>query len=140
MSSRDDGRVNGERPAPRPDGVSDRQAVELCREWMVFLGESDTVAATGDDAAVCDLYSSRYVALVSNSRGNIGMPLVERAVALVASDGRRGLVFHSGGSRPTAGEFADANGVALIMFDPENGDIEARNQVAVPICREYRLT
>lgn len=131
--------MNGDRPAPRPDGVSDEQAVDLCREWMVYLGECDTVAATGDVVSVCDLYSSRYVAFVSNARGNVGMPLGNRAVALVASDGRRGLVFHSGGSRPTAGEFADAKGIALIMFDPENGDIEARNQVAVRICREYRL-
>ncbi|WP_460536422.1 hypothetical protein [Humibacter ginsengiterrae] len=131
--------MNGERPAPRPEGVSDQQAVDVCREWMIYLGEFDTMVATGDAALVCDLYSSRYVAFVSNERGNIGMPLVDRAVALVASDGRRGLVFHSGGTRPAAGEFADANGIALIMFDPENGDIEARNQVAVPICREYRL-
>lgn len=106
---------------------------------MVYLGEADTVAAIGDASATCDLYSPRYVALVDNHRGNIGLPLIERARALVAADGRRGLIFHSGGCLPDAGVAAELAGIAVIMFDPENGEIEARNRVAIPICREYRL-
>ena len=106
---------------------------------MVYLGERDTLVAQSEAAHVCDLYSSRYVALVNNDRGNIGMPLVERARALVASDGRRGLIFHSGGCLPDAGMAAEQAGIAVIMFDPENGEIEARNRVAIPICRKYRL-
>lgn len=106
---------------------------------MVFLGERDTVIAEGAAAAVCDLYSSRYIALVDNQRGNIEVPLVQRAIALTDSDGRRGVIFHPGGCLPDAAELADARGVALIMFDPRSGAIEARNQLAVPICRSYRL-
>ena len=106
---------------------------------MVYLGEVDTVAAVGDASAICDLYSSRYVALVDNHRGNIGVPLVERACALVTSDGRLGLIFHSEGCLPDAGLLAEQAAIAVIMFDPENGDIEATNRVAIPICREYRL-
>lgn len=106
---------------------------------MIYLGEHDTVIAEGEAATVCDLYSSRYVALVENRRGNFDLPLVERVVALVASDGRRGAVFHPGGSLVAAADFADAHGIALIMFDARNGEIEARNRFAVEICRSYRL-
>ena len=130
--------MNGERPRPRPVGSSQTAAVEFCREWMVYLGETDTVIAAGD-AAVCDLYSSRYVALVENRIGNIEVPLVQRAVTLSASDGRRALVFHSGGCFPDAGELANAHGIPLIAYVARAGNIEPRNRLAVPICRSYRL-
>ena len=106
---------------------------------MVYLGERDTVIADGPAAAVCDLYSSRYVALVENRIGNIEVPLVKRAFTLSASDGRRGLVFHSGGCFPDAGELATAHGIPLIAYVARAGDIEPRNRLAVPICRSYRL-
>ncbi|MGN6127461.1 MAG: hypothetical protein ACTHON_12890 [Humibacter sp.] len=106
---------------------------------MVYLGEGDTVIASGDAAAVCDLYSSRYVALVENRIGNIEVPLVQRAIALSASDGRRALVFHSGGCFGDAADLADAHGIALITYVALEGDIEARNRVATPICRTYRV-
>ena len=106
---------------------------------MVFLGEQDAVIAEGPAAEVCDLYSSRYVALVDNHRGNIEVPLVQRAIALAESDGRRGLIFHPGGCLLDAADLADAKGVALIMFDPRSGAIEPRNQLAVPVCRSYVL-
>ena len=128
-----------QRPGPRPVGTSRTAAAEFCREWMVFLGERDTVIAEGPVSAACDLYSSRYVALVDNQRGNIEVPLVERAVALAESDGRRGLIFHPGGCLPDAADLADARGIALIMFDPRSGAIEARNRLAAAICRSYRL-
>ena len=131
--------MNGVPPRPRPVGSSQVAAVEFCREWMVYLGEADTVIASGDTAAVCDLYSSRYVALVQNRIGNIEVPLVQRAIALSTSDGRRGLVFHSGGCLIDAARLADAHGVALITYMSQSGDIAARNRVAIPICRTYRL-
>jgi hypothetical protein len=68
---------------------------------MVYLGERDTMIASDDAAAVCDLHSSRYVALVQNRIGNIEVPLVQRAIALSTADGRRALVFHSGGASST---------------------------------------
>lgn len=106
---------------------------------MVYLGEEDTVVAEGATAVICDLYSSRYVALVENRIGNIEVPLVQRAVMLSASDGRHSLVFHSGGCFPDAGELANAHGIPLIAYVARAGDIEPRNRVAVPICRSYRL-
>lgn len=106
---------------------------------MIFLGEVDTVVATGATTETCDLYSSRYVALVNNQRGNIGLPLVDRAAALVASDGRRGLIFHSGGCLPEAAVRAQSFGIAAIMYDAHDGLIEPRNQAAIPICRSYQL-
>ncbi|GAB3613189.1 hypothetical protein GCM10027415_15290 [Humibacter ginsengisoli] len=129
----------GHRPAPRPDGVNDRDAVALCREWMIFLGEADTVASAGAASRICDLYSSRYVAVVDNGRGNIGLPLVDRVAVLAESDGRRGLIFHAEGCLPGAAVKADRAGIAIITFDARNSEIEARNQVAIPICRSYQL-
>ena len=128
-----------QRPAPRPVGSSRTAAVEFCWEWMVYLGERDTVIAEGAAVDVCDLYSSRYVALVENRIGNIEVPLVQRVVTLCASDGRLGLVFHSGGCFPDAGELANAHGIPLIAYVARAGDIEPRNRVAVSICRSYRL-
>ena len=128
-----------QRPRPRPVGSSRTAAVEFCREWMIFLGERDTVIAEGPAAAACDLYSSRYVVLVENRIGNIEVPLVQRAVALSRSDGRRAVVFHSGGCFGDAAELADTYGIALITYVAREGDIEARNRVAIPICRSYRL-
>lgn len=106
---------------------------------MVYLGEADTVIALGDTAAICDLYSFRYVALVQNRIGNIEVPLVQRAIDLSASDGRGALVFHSGGCFGGAADLADTHGIALITYVAREGDIEPRNRVAVPICRTYRL-
>ena len=128
-----------QRPRPRPVGSSQPAAVEFCREWMVYLGEQNTVVAQGATAAICNLYSSRYVALVENRIGNIEVPLVQRAVTVSRSDGRRAVVFHSGGCFGDAAELADAYGVALITYVAREGDIEARNRVAMPICRSYRL-
>ncbi|MGA0567332.1 hypothetical protein ACO2Q7_08380 [Rathayibacter sp. KR2-224] len=128
-----------QRPRPRPVGSSHWAAVEFCREWMVYLGEEDTVVAQGATGAICELYSSRYVALVENRTGNIEVPLVQRAVVLATSDGRRAVVFHSGGCFGDAAELADAYGIALITYMARAGDIAAANRVAVPICRSYRL-
>ena len=131
--------MNSERPRPRPVGSSQIAAVEFCREWMVYLGEVDTVIASGAAAGICDLYSFRYLALVENRIGNIEVPLVQRAVALSTSDGRRAVVFHSGGCFGDAADLADAYGIPLITYVAREGDIEARNRVAIPICRSYRL-
>ncbi|WP_460518575.1 hypothetical protein [Humibacter antri] len=106
---------------------------------MIYLGEADTVVTSGAASAICDLYGSRYVALVDNRRGNIGLPIVERAAALVASDGRRGLIFHAGGCLPDAAMTAERQGIAVITFDARNGWIEPRNQLAIPICRAHEL-
>jgi hypothetical protein len=131
--------VIGQRPAPHPDGVNDRDAVALCREWMIYLGEADTVSSAGAASRICDLYSSRYVALVDNGRGNLGLPLVDRVAMLVESDGRRGLIFHAEGCLPDAASRAESLGIAVITFDARNGWIEPRNRLAISICRSERL-
>lgn len=106
---------------------------------MIYLGEADTVAALGADSTVCDLFSSRYVALVDNGRCNIGLPIVDRVATLVASDGRRGLIFHAEGCLPDAAVKAESHGIAVITFDAQNSEIEPRNPSAIPICRSYQL-
>lgn len=119
--------VDLQTPAPRPWGVSDDEAVGLCREWMRCLGAVDAVAASGDAQARCDLYSSNCLGWVENARGNLDAGTVERAAQLSAADGRIALIFVSGGVLPDARQRADALGIALLRFRAHDGALEGAN-------------
>jgi len=123
------GRMEVEPPHPRVWRASDEEAVELCREWMVYLGAVDVVAASAAVTRVCDIYSSRFLAWVDNRRGNLGLDVVERAAATAAGDGRYPLVFLSGGVLPEAQDRADALGLALLRFDAQGGNLDGANLV-----------
>lgn len=114
-------------PAPRPWGATGREAVELCRDWMLYLGAVDAVVADGPASEVCDLYSSRYLAWVASRRGNLESDVVERAAAASAADGRQALVFVAGGVFPTVQDRADALAVGLLRFDARSGDLDGAN-------------
>lgn len=116
-------------PEPRPFGVSAEEAVELCREWMVYLGEPDTLVAEGAVRESCDLYSSRCLGWVDNGRGNLDVAAVEAAAKLAAVDGRLPLIFLRGGVRPAARERADALGVALLNYRARDSALEGRNRL-----------
>lgn len=118
-----------EQPKPLAWRASDEEAVDLCREWMVYLGALDVVAASEPAAQVCDLYSSRFLAWVDNRRANLGLDVVERAAAIAAGDGRCPLVFLSGGVLPEAQDRADAVGLALLRFDAQGGNLDGANRV-----------
>ncbi|WP_285115467.1 hypothetical protein [Leifsonia sp. fls2-241-R2A-40a] len=117
-----------EPPAPRPFGVSADEAVELCREWMIYLGAVDAVAAQNPARQLCDLYSSRYLAWVDNRRGNLDVDAVEKAATLAASDGRQALIFVRGGVRPVAQEQADALGVAILWYHAVDATLAGRSR------------
>ncbi|WP_290473108.1 hypothetical protein [Leifsonia sp. 71-9] len=123
-------------PHQRSWKASDRDAVRLCREWMVYLGAADVVAASGDVAEVCDLYSNRFLAWVDDRPGNLDVDAVRRVAGMAASDGRRALVFHPGGVFPDAQDQADALGVALFRYDARGGNLDGANQVG----RSLRVT
>ena len=95
---------------------------------MIHLGALDTVLASDATRAVCDLYSTRFLAWVDNRRGNVGLDVVERAAAIAAGDGRYPLVFLSGGVLPEAQDRADAVGLALIRFDAQGGNLDGANR------------
>lgn len=119
--------VSMQAPSPRPWGVSDEEAIELCREWMVHLGAIDARAAEVSAHHVCDLYSTYFLGWVENRRGNLDIDLVERAAATSAGDGRLPLLFVPGGVFPEARDRADALGVALLRFRPQDGALEGVN-------------
>lgn len=119
--------VSVQSPAPRPLGVSDGEAVELCRQWMVYLGAAESVAASGDVRRLCDVYSRHYLAWVDNRDQNLNNDLVERAARVCAADGRKGLIFVPGGVFPDAQDQAEALGVAVLRFDPYGGDLDGAN-------------
>lgn len=114
-------------PTPRPYGVSGPAAVELCHEWMVFLGAEETAVSNPETQSPCDLYSGRYIAWVSDQRGNLDVDLVERAAALATSDGRVPLIFLPGGVRPIARERADERGVALLRYRASDAALDGAN-------------
>jgi hypothetical protein len=116
-------------PDPRPLGATTPEAIRLCCEWMHYLGAIDTVIFEGEPR-VCDLYSSRYLAWIFNSYGNVGIDLVDTAVATTRYDGRQGLIFFSGGVFPEAQDIATAHHIALLDFDAEYGSLSGLNCVA----------
>ncbi|WP_271177212.1 hypothetical protein [Leifsonia poae] len=116
-----------EPPPPIPSGVSCDGAVELCRDWMRYLGATDAVVASGHVRETCDLYSSRFVAWVDHHRGNLEPDLVEHAALVSSADGRRALVFVRGGVFPAAKRRADALGVALFCYVAIDGSLEGAN-------------
>lgn len=113
----------------RPFGVSDEEAVELCREWMIYLGAADSVVATGGTGEFCDLYSSRYLGWVDNGRGNLDVDAVEKAAAFAAADGRQPLIFLRGGVRPVAQERADVLEVALLNYRERDRALDGRSRL-----------
>lgn len=123
-------------PPPVPLGVSDEQAVGLCRDWMVHLGAADTVQASGEARNACDLYSRRYLVWVSNRRGNLEEDPVVRASRVASSDGRQPLIFVRGGVFPEAQQQANVLGVALFSFKAVDGSLEGANELG----RQLRLT
>lgn len=118
-----------DQPQPLEWRASDQEALALCREWMIFLGAVDTIVATEPVRQVCDLYSSRFLAWVCNSRGNLGVDTVERAAAIATNDGRYPLIFLSAGVLPVTQDRADAVGLALLRFDAQGGNLDGTNRV-----------
>lgn len=116
-------------PSPRPFGVSTQEAIELCREWMIYLGATDTVVSAGQAKDLCDLYSARYLGWVFNDRGNLDVGPVEAAATLAESDGRSPLIFIQGGVRPIAQQRADMLGVALLNYHARDGSLAGRSKL-----------
>lgn len=114
--------------------MSDQEAIPLCRDWMIFLGATDTVAATGAVRQVCDLYSSHYIAWVDNRRGNLDIDAVEKAATVRAADGRRALIFVSRGVRPVAQNLADTLGVAILRYGARGGVLDGGNRLGRQLC------
>lgn len=114
--------------------MSDQEAILLCRDWMVFLGATDTVVASEPAHRLCDLYSAHYVVWVDNQEGNLDVDAVERAASVTAADGRDALIFVSGGVRPVAQKLADILGVAILLYDARDGDLYGGNTVGRRLC------
>jgi len=121
--------VRAEPPAPTPWDASDEEAILLCRDWMIFLGATDTVAVSGTARPFCDLYSNRYLGWVYNRRGNLDVDEVERAASLAGTDGRPALIFVSGGVIPYARQRADVLGVALLRYGAQGGVLDGANSL-----------
>jgi len=94
---------------------------------MRYLGATDAAVATGESRQTCDLYASGYLGWVENKRGNLQIVQVEHAAAIVAADGRSGLIFARHGVIPAARVRADERGIAILGFDPRGGTLDGVN-------------
>lgn len=94
---------------------------------MIYLGASDATVARSATRAVCDVYSSRYLAWVDNRRRNLDIGLVNRVNEVSRADGRKALVFVPGGVFPDAQDLADRLGVAIFQFDSQGGELDGAN-------------
>lgn len=103
---------------------------------MRYLGATDALVAAGELRRACDLYGSRDLGWVENHRGNLEVELVERAAAVAAADGRRGLIFARHGVSPAARVRADELGIAVFRFDAQGGTLDGVNLLG----RELRAT
>lgn len=121
-------------PAPRRYGASGEGAIELCREWMVFLGAADTVVASVETRETCDLYSGRYLAWVRDDRANLDVDPVEQAAIVASTDGRHPLIFVPGGVRPVARARADTLGIALLRYRALDGALDGANALGRNLC------
>ena len=74
-----------EPPRPRQWRASDSEAVELCREWMIYLGAVDAVVTHGEARAVCDLYSANFLGWVDNRRQNLDVDVVKNKNEITTS-------------------------------------------------------
>lgn len=116
-------------PSPKPWGATDEDAVELCLEWMVYLGAVDAVAAQGSAQRTCDLYSTNYLGWVDNRQGNLDIDVVEKAARVAGIDGRSALIFVPGGVFPVARQRADLLGVGILRYDAHGGALDGANSV-----------
>jgi hypothetical protein len=119
-----------EKPEPRPrQGATDREAIELCAQWMSYLGATDVVIANPSASIPCDLYSNNYLGWVHNWHGDVGADLVEQAISALSTDKRSGMIFFRYGFDGFARNLATNAGLALIRFSPEYGTANGLNQL-----------
>jgi hypothetical protein len=117
-----------EKPEARGhQGATDSEAIQVCAQWMRFLGAVDTVVADPVAQIQCDLYSGKYLAWVDNRRGNVGPELVNRVIDVMRLDGRPGLIFFRAGFDPWSRASATEHGISLLRFSPEDGTLRGYN-------------
>ncbi|MFF2773074.1 hypothetical protein ACFVUP_38855 [Streptomyces bacillaris] len=90
--------------------------------------------ATGEARQICDLYGSHHLGWVENHTGNLEIGLVEQAAAVIAADGRRGLIFARRGVIPAARVRAEELGIAILGFDPQGGTLDGVNLLGRELC------
>ncbi len=119
--------MTGAYPQPRPDGADSGEAVELCAEWLSFLGDPDvTVAPAG---AGFDISSCTSIAWVNNRFGNVDYDYVLTASEVAREDGRLPLIFFRGGFAPEAQDLATNRGFGLLRYDAAGRRLSGQNRL-----------
>lgn len=130
VASLDDYCFMYDKPEPRPrQGATDSEAIELCAQWMRYLGAADVVIADPAAAIPCDLYSNNILGWVHNWRGNVEADLVAHVISVLKNDGRSGMIFFRHGFDTFARNSATRAGIALVRFSPEDGTAHGLNQL-----------
>lgn len=115
----------GPMPVAAPYGVSHEGAETLVAHWMQFLGAEDaTVTSFTSDGGV-DVQSLHYIAQVKNYKGSVSVAEVRQLQGVASADGRKPLFFTSGTYTAEGLKFADAVGMAMFIYNAEEGTLSA---------------
>jgi hypothetical protein len=100
-------------------------------DWLRRCGFSDAeVTGSGADGGVdVDVRSDRLVAQVKAELRPVGRPVIQQIFGIASAEGRSAACFTLSGFTSEATDWANGNGVALLVFDYE-GAVEAVNAAA----------
>lgn len=114
-------------PAARDGIVTPREAEEDACVWMKHFGIYDTVITRYTSDGGKDGDSSAAVASVKHQANPVGCHPVREIAGVAAAEGKAALFFTKFGYTKDARKFADAAGVALLVYDSAAATIKGVN-------------
>lgn len=123
--------ASGPQPGPQPYGVSFRGSAVLVRDWLRHLGVADAriQSEAGASDGFVEVISRVYVAWVTASASHVDAVTVRGIRDSAAERGRVPLLFTSAKFTAEAIALASSSYVALLIFDPEAGELFGENDV-----------
>lgn len=120
---------SGPPPGPQPYGVSIRGSAALVRDWLRHLGVADAriQSEAGASDGFVEVISPLYVAWVVHSASHVDAVTVRGIRDSAAERGRVPLLFTSAKFTAEAIALATSSYVALLIFDPEAGEVFGEN-------------
>lgn len=121
--------VSAPHPGPQPYGVSFRGSAALVRDWLRYLGVADARihSEAGASDGFVEVISRFYVAWVVHGASHVDAVTVRGIRDSAAERGRVPLLFTGAKFTAEAISLATSGYVALLIFDPEAGELFGEN-------------
>jgi hypothetical protein len=130
---------NRDRPAPQQYGASWRGAEFLVADWLLFLGEREVEVTNPAVDDGLDVLTKSYCCQVKNYASKpIGVVLVRELLGVATSVARRPLLFTSTRLTATAFNFAESNGIAVVLFNTTSGELSPLTSLGQLLLSEGR--